>query len=122
MGALVCSLGFVAWARAGTAGTSCTEMASPGNAAGTTTCTSTPLVDSLTPALLIPTAVCLVVWLLLRWYCATGSRVAHGSAIALVSLAGVVCLLAILSIGFLLAPMAILLAVATAVTQPPAVT
>ena len=115
MGALIASLAFVAWALGGSANTSCT-----GSSSGASTCTSTPLVESFSPALLIPTAVTLVVWLLLRLYCTTGSRAAHAAAITVAALCCVVCVLAMLSIGVLLAPVALLLIVAAIKTPPPA--
>jgi len=115
MGALIASLAFVAWALGGSATTSCT-----GSSDGASTCTSTPLAESFSPFLLIPTAVTLIVWLLLRLYCTTGSRAAHAAAIAIAALCCVVCVLAMLSIGVLLAPVALLLIIAAVKTPPPA--
>jgi hypothetical protein len=117
LGALMWSLGFVVWAFVGAAATECIVTVS-----GTTSCSSMPLVDGLgleALALLAPAAVCLAVWALLRRYCSAGRRLAYVGAVVLVGLFAVFCWLAGLSIGVLLAPIALLLMFAVAATSPP---
>jgi hypothetical protein len=114
--ALAWSAGFVVWALIGSAATSCT-----GTAAGEI-CTTEPLITRVWPEVLtasIPIGVCLLVWLLLHRYCSRGNRAAYAAAILLVTLFAIVCFLALLSIGSLLAPIALLLGAAVAATEPP---
>jgi hypothetical protein len=114
--ALAWSVGFVVWALAGSAATSCVETA-----AGET-CSSEPLIGNLWPEAAvasIPVAICLTMWLLLRRYCTRGSHIAYAAAIGLLTLFGFVCFLAVLSVGALLLPIALLLGAAVALTEPP---
>jgi hypothetical protein len=120
LGALAWSLGFAIWAYVGAAGTECTLMP-----AGETTCRSTPLAHGFGRellAVLVPAMVCLLVWVLLRRYCTRGGWLARGVAAALAALFVAFCWLAALSVGPLLLPIAVLLVVAVAATEPPAPT
>jgi hypothetical protein len=117
VGALAWSLAFAIWAYVGAAGTEC--VVSTG---GVERCRSTPLAHGFGRELalvLVPSIVCLAVWMLLRRYCTRGRRVALGTAAVLAGLFGAFCYLAALSIGVLLFPTAALLAVAVATTPPP---
>jgi hypothetical protein len=117
LAALVWALGFAVWTVAGSGTTTCT-----GTATGRT-CSSAPLIGELGPgfaAALAPALVCVAAWVLLRRYCVRGARGAHRAAGTLVALLAAFCLVSIASIGLLLLPTAVLLAVATATTEPPA--
>jgi hypothetical protein len=116
VGALTWSLGFAVWAYVGAAGTECIVSATG------ETCRSTPLAHGLGRellAVLAPAIVCLVAWVLLRRYCTRGEPLARGAAAALAALFAVFCLLAVASVGLLLFPIAGLLVLAVAATEPP---
>jgi hypothetical protein len=117
VGAFAWSLGFAIWAYVGAAGTEC--IVSPAGE----TCRSTPLAHGFGRellAVLVPAMVCLVVWVLLRRYCTRGGWLARGLAAVLAALFLAFCWLAALSVGPLLFPIAVLLVVAVAATEPPA--
>ena len=116
LAALGWSLGFVAWAYLGAAGTECIISATG------ETCRSTPLARGFGRELLpvmAPAIVCVVVWVLLRRYCTRGRRLALGAASVLTALFAVFCWLAALSVGVLLMPVAGLLGFAVVTTEPP---
>jgi hypothetical protein len=122
LGALAWSLGFAIWAYVGAAGTECIVSAGGEGGSASERCRSTPLVDGFGRELLLvllPALVCLVVWALLRGYCTRGIRVARAVAAALAALFVVFCWLTGLSIGLLLAPIALLLVVAVTTTEAP---
>jgi hypothetical protein len=115
--ALGWSLAFAVWAYAGAAGTECIVSTT-----GRETCRSTPLAHGFGRELVLvlsPAIVCLMVWMLLRRYCMRGQLLARGAAAVLATLFAVFCYLAALSIGALLFPTAVLLALAVVATQPP---
>ena len=117
--ALAWAIGFAVWSFVGDAYTECIS-----SAAGET-CSTGPLVSGLGPellAVLAPAAVCLATWALLHRYCSRGTRLARLTAAGLAGLSGLACLAAALSVGVLLMPVALLLLVAVAATEPPAAT
>ena len=67
----------------------------------------------------LPAAVCLVVWFLLHRFCSRGSRLSRAGATGIVAVALAFCAIAVLSIGPLLLPVALLLLVALLATPGP---
>jgi hypothetical protein len=70
-------------------------------------------------AVLAPAIMCLLVWVLLRRYCTRGNRLARGFAAALAGVFTVFCWRAALSVGAQLLPIALLIVLAVAATEPP---
>ena len=119
LAALTWAIGFAVWSYVGDAYMECVS-----SAAGET-CSSGPLVSGFGAellAVLAPAAVCLATWTLLHRYCSRGTRLARVTAAALAGLSGLACLAAALSVGVLLMPVALLLLVAVAATEPPTAT
>ena len=117
LAALAGSVAFAVWAYAGAAGTECIVTTT-----GIESCRSTPLAHGLGReliAVLAPSLVCGVVWVLLHRYCTRGNRLALGGAAMLTALFTLFSVLALLSIGALLMPIALLLGFAVAATEPP---
>lgn len=117
LAALGWSLAFAVWAYLGAAGTECIVSTT-----GEETCRARPLAHGLGRELLAvmaPSIVCGVVWVLLRRYCTRGHRLALGAAAVLTALFAVFCWLAALSVGVLLTPTAVLLGFAVLATEPP---